>query len=284
MRRIRVLIWLAAALFVVSLGTTVYRSEAQSAAMCGDIIEGEVSVQEANAGHTYVLSVNAGDEVTITASPFGESPNVILALFDPANVRIEYENNTIRGDETIANFVMPATGAYQIRLTTSGDNPFAYVLSIGCTLRDGTVVEPGDTLDPNPGPGATPTDAPGFAGYGFPGVAPVDFSTGVEIPLARSQAMTAPVGGDLVTLYTYAAAAGETATLRLSRVSGEISVGVAVINKDTNAVIFLGGMPFSNNLSVELSFPADGTYAIGLFRLDTAERSGTSGAVQITLE
>ncbi|MGB1286620.1 MAG: hypothetical protein ACPG7F_08815, partial [Aggregatilineales bacterium] len=64
----------------------------------------------------------------------------------------------------------------------------------------------------------------------------------------------------------------------------DISIGVTVINKDSNEILFLGGMPSSNNLSVELTFPSAGTYAIGLFRLDTAERMDTAGAVQITLE
>ena len=90
--------------------------------------------------------------------------------------------------------------------------------------------------------------------------------------------------GSDVELYTYVAIADETRTLTISRASGDISIGVTVINSATNEVIFLGGMPSSNNLSVELTFPADGTYAIGLFRLDTAERVETSGAVQVTLE
>jgi len=110
-----------------------------------------------------------------------------------------------------------------------------------------------------------------------------DFSAGIEIPLTVGQPQTAPVAND-VALYTYDASANEVATLNISRASGDISIGVTVINKDTNEIIFLGGMPSSNNLSVELTFTADGTYAIGLFRLDTAERSGTSGAVQLVIE
>ena len=147
-----------------------------------------------------------------------------------------------------------------------------------------TKIDPGQGVEGEPpDSGAVETLVTSFSGFGFPGIAPVDFSAGIELPLARSQPQTVPVASD-VALYTYAASAGEVATLSLSRVSGDISIGVTVISQDTNEIVFLGGLPSSNTLSVELTFPADGTYAIGLFRLDTAERSGTSGAVQVLLE
>lgn len=94
----------------------------------------------------------------------------------------------------------------------------------------------------------------------------------------------APIAGDLVALYTYNASAGSTANLSLSRTSGDISIGVTVLHKDSNQIIFMGGMPFSDKLSVELTFPVDGTYVIGLFQLSTAEANETSGAVQILIE
>ncbi|MEM6283198.1 MAG: hypothetical protein AAF787_13465, partial [Chloroflexota bacterium] len=66
--------------------------------------------------------------------------------------------------------------------------------------------------------------------------------------------------------------------------SGDISAGVAVINQATNEIIFVGGMPYGNILISQIVFPTDGTYAIGLFRLDTPTLQGTSGAVQISIE
>ena len=137
--------------------------------------------------------------------------------------------------------------------------------------------------EPTPGGNSSAPVQPDFSGFGFPGVAARDFSEGIELPLTLGQPQAAPVASD-VALYTYGASAGEVATLNISRASGDISIGVTVINKDTNEVIFLGGLPSSDNLSVELTFPTAGTYAIGLFRLDTGERSDTSGAVQISLE
>lgn len=122
-----------------------------------------------------------------------------------------------------------------------------------------------------------------FDGYGFPVVGPIDFSAGIEIPLSLGDSQTAGIGAD-VELFIYTATAGETVALSVSRVSGDISIGVAVINRDTNEIVFLGGMPHTNSLTAEITFPADGTYAIGLFRLDTATLTGTSGAVQILLE
>ena len=158
---------------------------------------------------------------------------------------------------------------------------------MGCTLADGTVIKPGDApsvnlISPANELPLASASQPIFSGFGFPGVASVDFSSGIQIPLQLGQAQTAPIGND-VALYTYQAKTDDVHTLNISRLSGNISIGVAVIKQETNEIIFLGGLPSSNNLSVELTFPSSGTYAIGLFRLDTVERTGTSGAVQIIL-
>jgi hypothetical protein len=164
-----------------------------------------------------------------------------------------------------------------------------YSLYVGCTLRDGTQIPAGSNA-PVPEPGnndqgvvpepPTPVEPPAF---GFPGVTPRDFSAGIEIPIAKASPQTVPLASD-VALYTYEASANETATLRVMRVNGDISIGISVINRETSEIIFIGGLPSSNNLSVELTFPSDGIYVFGLFRLDTVERSGTSGAVQISIE
>lgn len=276
-----------------------------SSVQCGDIIDDEFmnSVEY----RRFTIELNPGDQLSISAAPLGERPTIRLAIADVNDTFIAYTvgsgNDRFAYPElapSLTDVSISSSALHSIYVSNySADlafgEPFGaniesgdigvYTLYIGCTLRGGMVIEPGASVPPlgDGSSGDVGSSVPAFSGYGFPGVNPVDFSAGIEIPLNLGQSQTAPIANDVV-LYTYSASAGETTKLSVSRVSGDISIGVTVIKRDTNEIIFFGGLPLGNNLSVELTFPSDGTYAIGLFRLDTAERSGTSGAVQITLQ
>lgn len=248
---------------------------------CGSIYPSEFT--HADETHSYLLQVISTDEqFGVGIEPVGDYLQTIINVVDPRDKEVANTSNVARSPSLSVDVV--EEGNYQINVTNSSYSDYAgvgaYSIFITCVTAEG-VIQPIEAL--KSATTASDAIAPVFTGFGFPGAASRDFSAGIEILLALGQMQTVPVASD-VALYTYTAAAGETATLSLARVSGDISIGVAVINKDTNEIIFLGGMPSSNNLSVELTFPTDGTYAIGLFRLDTAEYSGTSGAVQIKLE
>ncbi len=277
------------------------------AIQCGDIIEGEFTSQAQRLN--YVITLNPGDSVEVLGNAFGTQLGFMLAIFNPAGEGIvgsvrQDGNTRPEPSPTVASGILSATGNYTIQayndrlylLSFSTEMNYqegwnsigsigAFTLGIRCVLRNGTVIEPGDAAPADDGSNADSNVQPEstFSGYGFPGLVAVDFSEGIQIPLTLAQPQTVPLGGE-VTLYTYEAAAEETATLSITRVSGDISIGTTVINNDTNELLFAGIMPSSNNLSVELTFPSAGTYAIGLFRVDTTERTGTSGAVQITLQ
>ncbi|MEO1668154.1 MAG: hypothetical protein AAFU54_26210 [Chloroflexota bacterium] len=256
---------------------------------CGDIIEGQLT--ENFEIQDYRISLSAGDSLFVEATTLGNQ--VAILILDPANNlrngdatgpedgRELSQNPQVRvaqifgdGDYTIriGNSHFSNTGAFH---TNARGGVGVYTLFIGCTLRDGTVINPGP-VDPTD----TPSVPPAPIGIVFPDLAGIDRSSVIELPLD----VPTPIAGESFVIYSYEASAGTSATLRLSRLSGNVSYGVIVANSDTNEIIFLGGMPSSNNLSVELTFPTDGTYAIGLFRLDTAERTGTSGAVQVVIE
>lgn len=266
-------------------------------ARCGDIVE--ASFTEPESFVTFTLEMSAGDTFYIETERLGSYLmfNIVLnqnegtAIFAPSGSVIVTArgelfnfNDSFLDNIRLQTETLGETGEYTIRLRNNDANG-AFLLKVGCTLRNGTVVEPGDAAPADDGSNADSNVQPEstFSGYGFPGLAAVDFSEGIQIPLTLAQPQTVPLGGE-VTLYTYEAAAEETATLSITRVSGDISIGTTVINNDTNELLFAGIMPSSNNLSVELTFPSAGTYAIGLFRVDTTERTGTSGAVQITLQ
>ena len=288
---------------------------------CGSIIEGEFSDNFNH--HTYRIDVNAGDSIQVIVEPLSELTKTFMFVVGPTRTPVagsseRVQINTSRFEVSSSNIytalirptintnVLPSSGTYDISIVnfsvgwysttndawsnvSSSSGPGLYTMFISCTRRDGTEIEAGSIADTETELNLTDPDiadalafAP-FTGFGFPGLDARDFSDGIELPLILGQAQTAPIARD-VALYTYDASAEEVVTLNISRASGDLSIGVTVINKATNEIIFIGGLPSSNNLSVELTFPTDGTYAIGLFRLDTAERSGTSGAVQVVLE
>lgn len=275
---------------------------------CGTILDDEFTeIKEQN---LYTIDLEAGTQLNVTGVPLGDTLTFVSAVYAPDDSNIAYSNsfNSIAWTEreedkeiTSPTGIVSANGTYTI-VVANGDlylpdmtfygnrkgGVGTYTIYIGCTLRNGTVIEPGDTASPEESQPINTdqsfiTSSPSFSGYGFPGLPSRDFSKGIEIPLVLNQPQTAPIGGDVIAVYTYEASSGETETLSISRISGDISIGVAVINKADNEIIFIGGLSASNNLSVDLAFPVNGTYGIGLFRLDTTNHLDTSGAVQIKL-
>lgn len=275
------------------ISTIVWPTQAQvepipQTVQCGDVVEGVFSKnQDVRA---YSMAMMSGETIDARATAFGEALRMALSIHSPTGDVVVNSVGNLRSAHNLTGWgdvsssptantgILSATGSYTIQVASATSNGAGdYTLHIKCKDRNGNDKISGDSNK------ITPELPPEIPDFGFPGVASRDFSAGIELPLTLAQPQNAPVASD-VALYTYNATANETRTLKISRVSGDISIGVSVINKDTNEIVFFGGMPSSNSLSVELTFPSEGTYAIGLFRVDTAEKTGTSGAVQITLE
>lgn len=272
---------------ILLLAPITTRVEAQTPEVpCGSIIEGQITPETQSNGDFYDVRLAPGDDIRIEVVPVAQTFRIYTSITSPSGRRMVDRDGATGGTATVETEA-PGDGLYTIWVIGANRRYIgAYTLFIHCTLADGTVIDAdgSSTSLPQPGPQPIPDPLPNPVLFGFLGAPPVDFSTGIEIPLTLGQPQTAPIAGEVIGLYTYAATANQTATLQVSRVSGDISVGAAVINRDTNELIFLGGMPSSNNLRVEITFPTDGTYAIGIFVLDTPERTGTSGAVQVLLE
>jgi hypothetical protein len=279
-------------------------SQAQSlpSVQCGDIVEGEImpaQTEGERAFNEYRLQIQAGTIIDLIVTPLGQSFNPSFKMLDSGGTEFAVFNNVAAGvPEEILEYSVgssnPVLRIYGMHPEWAGTDWFyntgdgaaglflgAYEISLACTLRDDTRIDFGERVEVTGDEGLPP--APVFSGFGFPGVLPVDFSAGIEIPLQLGQTQTVPIGGD-VALYTYEATAGSTATLTVSRVSGNISIGVTVINRSTNEIIFVAGLPSTNSLSAEIVFPTDGSYVIGLFRFDTPTLTGSSGAVQVLLQ
>jgi hypothetical protein len=297
-------------ILLVVLGLSLSQAQDLPSIQCGDIVEGELTGQpteENRIFNEYTLQVQAGTVIDLLVTPLGQSFNTAIKMFDSGGTEFATFNLVAAGEpEEILEYSIgssnPVLRIYGIKPEWIGTDYFnnsaraaagfylgAYEVSLACTLRDGTRVDFGE--QGNNGENASTDNMAGIqermgmqdCSFCFPGVLPVDFSTGIEIPLTLGQAQTIPIGND-VALYTYEATAGSTATLSVSRVSGNISIGVTVINRSTNEIIFVAGLPSTNSLSAEIVFPTDGSYVIGLFRFDTPTLTSSSGAVQVLLQ
>lgn len=261
---------------------------------CGQILESETSPNEQV--QDYVIQAGAGTVLFGRVEPIGTTFNVTFLLADSggsvfarinsqrAGLAEDFQDNFVIGSSNPILRVGGADPNYQSEyINDRGDRYYgAYTIYLGCILRDGTVIQPGQR-PPDTTVAQTQINVTDSSFYGFPGLSKVDFEGGIELPLQSSQPQTIPLGQD-VALYTYTASANSSAQLKLSRISGNISIGVTVINKDDNNILFIGGMPLSDALSVTLNFPSDSNYVIGVFRLDTPTLQETSGAIQLTIE
>jgi len=289
---------------VLPSGNVVSSNRMVNVAQFGAIIENEVVYDPEI--HNYFISLQAGTSLSIfvesTALNY-QNLRVDLALVSPRenlisdwahdfNLSWYYSHFRIEADlsdqHTIETYSLPDTGIYNISMIAFTETGSTYILQVGCTLPDGTAINPGDTppvdlTSPVAQLPSTSVPQPVFSGFGFPGLASIDFSGGIEVPIAAGQPLTIPVGGDIA-LYTFQSTSGSAHTLMVDKLTEGLSVGVVVINRATNEILFMGGFPHSDGVATELTIPVDGTYAIGIFRLDTSTLQGTSGAIQLSLD
>jgi len=281
---------------------------------CGDIVEGEFTLDEQP--QLYAIELSSGDGVDISAIALDSSTlSMTMALYAPNDVvlwTVGERNGGIRAPMTNPRLITDNTtsaGTHTIVVYNSGLLPTgslgssysfndawqggigAYTLEISCVLRDGTVIEPSEILE-SVASDETTTDTSadvasssdtGQATYRFSGLAPIDLIAEPEDTLTLGAEQNISLG-DATRLFIYDASADETRTFTMSRIAGDISMGLVVTNADTDEMIFLGGMPSSDNLSVEITFLSNGIYRFGVFRLDTTEKQNTSGLVQLILE
>jgi len=278
---------------LISLFSTSMVSAQAQTVECGDIIESEfIQVQE---NQDYQIAINAGDSVTAFARPLGVDLELVAFILNPANMQIAGETSGTYGvypEYTVESGILGANGNYTIRVTNqtwSGNSGGlgVYTLEISCTLRDGTVINAGESLEPvaEMPSGDTTTSQPAFTGFGFPGLAPVDMSNIARVPLPEGIPFTGavtPTGNEIIG-YTFDGTAGQLLNLNVERVSGNLSLGVVVIDSSSNMMYF-SALVASDNVSTNLRIPADGGYVIGVFLLDLTPQptpEATAFSVQI---
>jgi hypothetical protein len=219
--------------------------------------------------------------------PIGSTFNPAIWFLDSGESTFaDYNKNTAGVAEELHNLTISSTNPI---LRVSGYTPDsktretyyygaswfnyygAYTVYLGCTLRNGTVINPGDTTpdtNTNSGNNSAPA-APTFSGTGFPGLAPVDFVDAVTTDLNLGQATKGklPAGANAVLGYTFVAAANDNLAFSFNRVSGNLNLGLVVLSAD-NKVIFQASLVTASKLNAEFTLPTAGTYTIGIYRID----------------
>ncbi|MBZ0299900.1 MAG: hypothetical protein K8J31_09175 [Anaerolineae bacterium] len=263
---------------------------------CGDIIESELLGDQYY--QDYVLRVQAGTKLDLTVTPIGSGFNPFIFVLDAGGSEIVRSNKAAASESeefleypiSSSNATLRVLGAAPTLIDeltwaraidfTNGDGRVvpavgsyfgAYSISFGCTLRDGTVIEPGDYPVENisSSGGLTLAAAPVFSGTGFPGLGPVDFANAFKLPLSLGASMpgSIPPTGDAILGLTFDASAGDTFALDFARTAGNLNLGVVILSAN-NEVVFQASLVTSESLSTRLTLPSTGQYTIGVFRID----------------
>lgn len=272
---------------------------------CGDIIEAELTASTRS--HSYKLQVSAGTELNMGVTPIGASLNPIIFLIDQGDNLIAVVNSKSAGEsEAVSNFVVSSSNPEIVVIGNDSGNTSTfyylyeardvsgylgttlglYQLSIGCKDRQGNVINPGDNLiPPTPQPADNgennnnpPINAP-FSGFGFPGLAPVDFTNGVTIPLQVNALNIGSIltGFEGIFGFSFSAEAGQAMSLDFTRTAGNLNLGIVLLSAD-NQVAFQASLVTSTTLSTDLVIPVSGEYTLGVFRIDLIPPSAPENA------
>jgi len=163
-------------IMVITVGSFVPTQTAYSQGeieiQCGQIIENEFTSNAQD--HIYVLEMEPRESFNVSLQPFGDFLDAVVVIYGPSGIRLDGTDNgrrdgrfSVSKSPSIASGILSARGSYKIRVANtaiSGSNDDLYndsdhfggvglyTLSIGCTISDGTKIEPGDIVQPTPTP------------------------------------------------------------------------------------------------------------------------------------
>ena len=263
----------------------IVHAQSVTAIECGAIVEAETTSNETL--HDYRLMISAGTVLNLSIEPIGSTFNVAAFLYDSGGSEFAAVNSVAAGGkEEFSDLIVSSSNptlrilgtdpnwAQTYSINTRNPTHFgAYLILFGCTLRDGTVIEPGDPMSDASSTGVSPVttkpSVPPFSGVGFPGLDPVDFAGVLNLPLIAATPMTGvvtPAGGEILG-FQFDANAGDVMVLDFSKLSGNLNLGLVVLSAN-NEVVFQASLVTSESLSTRLTLPSAGQYTIGVFRID----------------
>lgn len=251
-------------------------AQSESSVKCGSIVDGEFTKEGET--HEYLLNMATQESFVITIKTFVDHLAFFAEAYGPTGRLIaDVCPNCAKKEIAISSGTL-AKGTYKVNLHNSGVGP--YTLSVGCITVNGEV-KPGDI--PTPTPKSTPAPLPTpttraaqpetkseFA-FGFPGLAPVDFSDIGSAPLVLDVPNVGrlPKGNEILG-FTLEAQAGDVLDLSYTRISGNMNLGLVVLSAD-NQVYFQASLVTSDSLSTRFTLPEAGEYTIGVFRISLVE-------------
>jgi hypothetical protein len=297
-RQLALLLILLVSLLINFAPTTHSLAQAQpSQIKCGDIVEAELTKQTLELG--FQILTGAGTTLNGRIEPLGETLNLQLIVQDANRTQLFVGSKTKAGQPEPFEVQLSASNptlyvsAWKSQARTSdtyygpGDGTGdvgalgVFTVYLGCTLRDGTVIKPGDTA-PQGSKGSAPVKA--FSGVGFPGLPAVDFADAVSVSLqpTGSDGKLPPTGNTILG-YNFTGKGGSDVTLVFTRKSGNLNLGLVVLGPQ-NQLIFQASLINTTALTASFTLPADGEYTVGVFRSDLlppASPEATAFQIQI---
>ncbi len=239
---------------------------------CGQIVEGEFLQRQAEGNQEYSINLAPGDTLTVSGDTVGDYLKFGIRVIAPTTGDVGYTYNAPWGDTqdapSMETEILSERGRYTIRLNPNG--PGLYTLYIGCTLRDGTVIAPGDAIpETQPSTPTTVTSELPSGFVGFRGLAPVDFSSVNPFSIPPNVPMTGgvtPTGGEILG-YLINGNEGDVLEIQFTRLSGNLNLGLVVLSQN-NELAFQASLITTNSLTTQLTLPSTGDFTVGIFRVD----------------
>jgi hypothetical protein len=277
-----------------ALAHVVYAQPTGTPVSCGDVVEAETTPDDPI--QNFILQVRAGTVLNGRVEPIGSTFNPFIVFLDSGNSQFAQFNEQAAGlAEEVIDFavsssnpilqvagVIPQQGpgyfAGQYDRGTYGNYFGAYTIYLGCTLRDGTIIQPGQNTSAVADDGTDTEAAAEFAeatvalaapAFGFAGLAPVDFANVARLPIPAGVPMSGavtPNGGEILG-YTLSGNEGETVSLSFTRLSGNLNLGLVVLSEN-NDLVFQASLVNTDAMTAQFKLPATGNYIAGVFRID----------------
>lgn len=242
---------------------------AKDVVQCGSIIEGEFT--ENRQVDEYTIDLSPGDVLRVSGDRVGAYLSYDLDVTSPLGRYVigrSYDQD-FSGEPSGETAVLSERGTYTIQLVS--DATGLYTLYVGCTLRDGTTIDPGDPIQElsNPAEGSLPVVAPDTPPFGFAGLPPVDFASVVPFSIPAGVPMTGgitPTGNEILG-YLVNGNEGDVVELHFTRLSGNLNLGIVVLSQN-NELAFQASLITTNTLTTQFTLPSTGEYTVGVFRVN----------------
>jgi hypothetical protein len=176
-----------------------YSPGSRTPVKCGDIVQGEFTENEQKL--EFEVDMAPGDVIQVSGDTVGDYLTFDLDVISPLGRYVigrDYPDCLDKPSGETKE--LSERGTYTIEVRSCGTG--IYTLFLGCVLHDGLVIGPGDIQAENitPSQGTEP-DVPAFSGFGFPGLAPVDFASITRFPLIEGLPLSGvitPTGDEII--------------------------------------------------------------------------------------